>query len=163
MKELLEICTALQSGAVATLVGNRDQPNRSNEYAFLEAGKWVGSEALATVLNIHAVESEQTTLTSDYQGAPVFIPQLLPPVHLLIFGGWLDVLPVIRMGKEVGFHVTVVDPRQLFSYRRLFQEADAVSLCSPDIADIAKGDELDMQVKIKCDAGAFDRHPAPKW
>jgi xanthine/CO dehydrogenase XdhC/CoxF family maturation factor len=94
----------------------------------------VGSEALARVLNIHAVEPDQTCLTSDYGDAPVFIQQLLPPVHLVIFGGWLDVLPLIHMGKEVGFHVTVVDPRQRLSSCRSFQEADAVLLCSPEDA-----------------------------
>jgi xanthine dehydrogenase accessory factor len=121
-----------QPGAVATLVGNREQPNRSNEHAFLTAGTWVGSEALATALNIHAVEPEQTSLLSDHGGAPVFIQRLLPPVHVVIFGGWLDVLPLIHMSKEVGFHVTVIDPRQRLSSRRLFQEADAVLLCSPE-------------------------------
>src|SRR4051812_12240890 len=70
-----------QPGAVATLVGVREQPNRSNEHAFLTAGRWVGSEALATALNIHAVEPEQTSLMSDNGGAPVFIQQLLPPIH----------------------------------------------------------------------------------
>ena len=123
-----------QRGGVATLVGNREQPNRFSEHAFLAAGRWVGSGALATVLNIHAVEPGQTSLTSDYGGAPVFIQQLLPPVHVVIFGGWLDVLPLIHMSKEVGFHVTVVDPRQRLSSRRLFREADAVFLCSPEYA-----------------------------
>ena len=123
-----------QPGAVATVVEIREHSNGSSEHAFLTAGRWVGSEALVTVLNIHAVESEQTSLTSDYGGAPVFIQQLLPPVHVVIFGGWLDVLPLIHMSKEVGFHVTVIDPRQRLSSRRLFQEADAVLLCSAEDA-----------------------------
>jgi xanthine/CO dehydrogenase XdhC/CoxF family maturation factor len=131
-----------QPGAVATLVGNRDQPNRCSEHAFITAGRWTGSETLAHLLNLHAVEPEKTSLTNDYGDAPVFIQQLLPPVHLVIFGGWLDVLPLIHMGKEVGFHVTVVDSRQRLSSRRLFQEADSVLLCSPEdaISQIAVDD-----------------------
>jgi xanthine/CO dehydrogenase XdhC/CoxF family maturation factor len=123
-----------EPGGVATLLGNREQSNRSNEHAFLIEGKWVGSEALASALNIHSVEPEQTSLTSNYSEAPVFIQQLLAPIHLVIFGGWLDVLPLIHMGKEVGFHITVVDPRQRLGSRRLFQEADSVLLCSPEEA-----------------------------
>jgi xanthine dehydrogenase accessory factor len=120
-----------QPGAVATRVGNRGEPNPSSEHAFLTGGRWGGSGALAGALNIHAVQPDQTCLTSEYGEGPVFIQQLLPPVHLVAFGGWLDVLPLIHMGKESGFHVTVVDPRQRLSSRRLFQEADAVLLCSP--------------------------------
>jgi xanthine/CO dehydrogenase XdhC/CoxF family maturation factor len=123
-----------QPGAVATLVPDGKQPNRRTEHALLTAGTWAGSEALAPLLNIHDVEPEQTSLTSDYTGTPVFIQHLLPPVHLVLFGGWLDVLPLIHMGKEVGFRITVVDPRQRTSSRRLFHEADAVLLCSPEDA-----------------------------
>ncbi|MDB6025031.1 MAG: xanthine and dehydrogenase maturation factor, XdhC/CoxF family [Verrucomicrobiales bacterium] len=120
-----------EPGAVATMVGNGEESTCSNEHAFLKEGSWVGSEALAQVLNIHGVESSQTSLSNDYGETPVFIQQLLPPVHLVIFGGWLDVLPLIHMSKEVGFHVTVVDSRRRLSSRRLFREADAVFLCSP--------------------------------
>ncbi len=124
-----------QPGAVATLVGNQEQSNQSSEHAFFTAkGKWIGSATLAPVLNIYSVEPDTTSLTSAYGGLPVFIQPLLPPVHLVIFGGWLDVIPLIHMGKEVGFHITVVDPRQRLSSRRLFHEADSVLLCSPEEA-----------------------------
>jgi xanthine dehydrogenase accessory factor len=130
-----------QPGAVATLVGNPEQSHRSSEHAFLTAGKWVGSETLASALNIHPADSGTTCLTS-VGGSPVFIQHLLPPVHLIIFGGWLDVIPLIRMGKEVGFDITVIDSRQRISSRRLFHEADAVLLCSPEEA----------LAEIQCDA-----------
>ncbi|MDB6034676.1 MAG: xanthine and dehydrogenase maturation factor, XdhC/CoxF family [Verrucomicrobiales bacterium] len=123
-----------QQGAVATLVGNPEQSHRSSEHAFLTAGKWVGSETLASDLNIHSIVPDNTCLSSACGDSPVFIQHLLPPVHLIIFGGWLDVIPLIRMGKEVGFDITVVDPRQRNSSRRLFHEADAVLLCSPEEA-----------------------------
>ncbi|MDB6025975.1 MAG: xanthine and dehydrogenase maturation factor, XdhC/CoxF family [Verrucomicrobiales bacterium] len=119
-----------QPGAIATSVGNQEQAERPNEHAFFSAGRWVGSEHLASILNLHAVEPDKTCLIDAHGGEPVFIQQLLPPVHLVIFGGWLDVIPLIRMGKEVGFRVTVVDPRQRLSSRRLFHEADSVLLCS---------------------------------
>jgi len=123
-----------EPGAVATLVGNPEQPNRVSEHAFLNAGKWVGSGTLAPVLNSHAVESDRAALTSAYGGSPVFIQPLLPAVHLVIFGGWLDVIPLIHIGKEVGFRITVVDSRQRPASRRLFQEADLVLLCPPEEA-----------------------------
>ena len=119
-----------QPGAVATLVGNHEQSNRLSEHAFWTTGRWIGSDILAPVLNGNSVEPEAASGTSDYGGLPVFIQRLSPPVHLIIFGGWLDVLPLIHMGKEVGFRITVVDPRRRFSSTRLFSEADSVLLCS---------------------------------
>jgi xanthine dehydrogenase accessory factor len=122
-----------EPGAVATLVGNHDDSNRTNEHAFLTDEEWIGSESLASLLNVSSVPPNKTALTCEY-GAPVFIQQLLPPVHLVIFGGWLDVIPLIRMGKEVGFAITVIDPRQRLSSRRLFQDADSVLLCPAEEA-----------------------------
>lgn len=123
-----------QTGAVATAMGNSEDPASSSEHAFLTGGRWVGGEALVARLNLHAVEANQTALTSDCGGPPVFIQRLLPPVHVVIFGGWLDVIPLIHMGKEVGFRVTVVDPRKRPGSRRLFHEADSVLLCSAEDA-----------------------------
>lgn len=122
-----------QVGGIATLVGDpgRDQ---TIQHAFFTAGRWIGSKTLASVLNIHSAQPDKTSLTGAHGESQVFIQQLLPPVHLVIFGGWLDVIPLIRIGKEVGFRVSVVDPRQRLSSRRLFHEADAVLLCSAEQA-----------------------------
>src|SRR4051812_13010397 len=84
-------------GAVATLVENQDRSSRSSEHAIFSAGKWIGSESLASLLNLGFVDPDKPALTSEHGGAPVFIQRLLPPVHLVIFGGWLDVIPLIHM------------------------------------------------------------------
>ena len=123
-----------QPAAVATLVENPTQANRSSEHAFFAAAEWTGSEALASLLNLHSAPPDKTCLTTEYGGSAVFFQQLLPPVHLVVFGGWLDVVPLIRMSKEVGFRVTAVDPRQRLSSLRLFREADSVLLCSAEEA-----------------------------
>jgi xanthine dehydrogenase accessory factor len=117
-----------QPGAVATRV------DLTTEHAFVSAGTWVGNEALASLLNAHAVEPASTSLTSEYGGSSIFIQQLLPPVHLVVFGGWLDVIPLIRMSKEVGFFVTVVDSRMRVSSLQAFRQADSVLLCTAEEA-----------------------------
>jgi xanthine dehydrogenase accessory factor len=114
-----------EAAAVATRV------DEACEHAFFTVGRWAGNETLASLLNTNRVEAA-TSLNGEYGGSPIFIQQLLPPVHLVVFGGWLDVVPLIRMSKEVGFHVTVVDSRGRPSSRQSFHEADLVLLCSAE-------------------------------
>ena len=45
------------------------------------------------------------------QGVTVFQETVLPPAPLVIFGAGQDALPLVRLAKEVGWHVTVADPR----------------------------------------------------
>ncbi len=42
-----------------------------------------------------------------------------------------DVIPLVRLAREVGIQIVVVDSRQRPSSLRLFREADAVLLCAP--------------------------------
>ncbi len=115
-------------------MGNENGSEPSSEHAFLTGGRWAGSENLTSLLNLYSIEINETSLVTEFGGSSVFIQPLLPPVNLVVFGGWLDVIPLIHMSKEVGFQITVVDARQRPSSRRLFREADFVLLCSPEEA-----------------------------
>lgn len=41
--------------------------------------------------------------------AEVFVEALHPGIQLIVFGGGYDAIPVVRLAKEVGWHVTVSD------------------------------------------------------
>ena len=56
----------------------------------------------------------------------VFVELIAPPVPLFVFGAGPDVAPVVRIAKEIGWHVTVVDARHAQPHPGKFQEADAV-------------------------------------
>jgi xanthine/CO dehydrogenase XdhC/CoxF family maturation factor len=41
----------------------------------------------------------------------VFVEVISPPLPLLVFGGGPDAVPVVRLAKELGWHVTGADTR----------------------------------------------------
>jgi xanthine/CO dehydrogenase XdhC/CoxF family maturation factor len=56
--------------------------------------------------------------------ADVLFEVVRPPVHLLIFGGGHDVRPVARIGKELGWQVTIVGSKPADELAPKFPEAD---------------------------------------
>ncbi len=64
--------------------------------------------------------------------AEVFIEVVQPPVSLVLFGGGPDAVPVVRLAKELGWHVAVVDHRPAYATRDRFPHADAVVLSPPE-------------------------------
>ena len=64
--------------------------------------------------------------------AEVFIEVIQPPVPLMIFGAGHDAVPLVRLGQELGWYVTVVDSRQADATRERFQRADEVILSRPE-------------------------------
>lgn len=129
----VENCFATrQPGAMATLMMEGGNVTCFTEHAFQTAEeKWLGRDNLASLLNSHPVEVHKAALLEETDIGQIFIQPLLPPIQLVIFGGWLDVIPLIRFAKETGFRVIVIDARQRLSSRKIFDEADSVLLCSP--------------------------------
>ena len=64
--------------------------------------------------------------------AAVFIEVIHPPVPLVIFGAGHDAVPLVRFAKELGWHVTVIDPRPGYAIRQRFSFADRLIVCRPD-------------------------------
>ncbi len=66
--------------------------------------------------------------------AEVFYQTLTPPRSLVIVGAGHISIPLTRLAKVMGYHVTVVDPREAFNTRERLPEADALLLDWPDEA-----------------------------
>jgi xanthine/CO dehydrogenase XdhC/CoxF family maturation factor len=58
----------------------------------------------------------------------VFFDVIRPPVSLVICGAGRDALPVVRMARELGWHVTVVDWRPALATREFFPLAHDIVL-----------------------------------
>lgn len=69
----------------------------------------------------------------------IFLDEIFPPVSLLVFGAGDDARPLVRLARELGWGITVADPRLAFATEERFPEADRV-VCAP-------ADQLVAQVK----------------
>jgi xanthine/CO dehydrogenase XdhC/CoxF family maturation factor len=64
--------------------------------------------------------------------AEALIEYLAPPVTLLVFGAGSDARPLVRMAKELGWEVTVLDNRAGHAQPEKFPEADSVRVVEFD-------------------------------
>jgi xanthine/CO dehydrogenase XdhC/CoxF family maturation factor len=63
--------------------------------------------------------------------AEVFVERIEPPTPLVVFGAGHDAMPVVRLAKELGWHVTVVDHRPAYAGATRFPDADRIVLGQP--------------------------------
>jgi len=62
----------------------------------------------------------------------VYVETVAPPPHLLIFGAGDDAQPLAHLAKDIGWLVTVADPRPAFATAERFPGADALVCAPPD-------------------------------
>ncbi|MCA0330005.1 MAG: XdhC family protein [Actinobacteria bacterium] len=60
------------------------------------------------------------------EGLEVFVASFSPPPRMVIFGAVDFSAALARAGKLLGFHVTVVDAREVFATKKRFPDADEV-------------------------------------
>jgi xanthine/CO dehydrogenase XdhC/CoxF family maturation factor len=101
----------------------------------------------ATTLSLHLAARRPTKLVVDWKNPEpsmhgtrlptgtaadrdTFQQTVYPPDALFVFGAGDDARPVVRLAKELGWWVTVADPRAAFATEERFPEADRV-VCSP--------------------------------
>jgi xanthine dehydrogenase accessory factor len=64
--------------------------------------------------------------------ASVYLESFAPPLQLYIVGATHTAVPLCAMAVELGFRVTVIDPRGPFATRERFPDADALLRAWPD-------------------------------
>jgi xanthine/CO dehydrogenase XdhC/CoxF family maturation factor len=88
-----------------------------------------------------------TQLAADLTVSPAvggdFREVIAPPPSLTLCGAGDDARPLVRLAKEVGWHVTVLDSRPAYATTARFAEADAVVVGSAEqlAARLAPGEE----------------------
>lgn len=92
----------------------------------------------------------------DLPAAAVFRQLVAPPPALVIFGAGNDARPLVRFAKELGWHVTVVDPRPAMAAAARFPEADAVVVARPEEAPTRVAPAPDALVVIMTHHYAHD-------
>ena len=120
-------------GAIKAKVGNRLM--LSEQWAVRHD---IGDGDLAEAIlddSQHRLESgtsKATTFAMATGRAEVFIEVIQPSVPIVIFGAGPDAVPLVRFAKELGWHVTLVDPRPGYATRARFPLADTLIVCRPE-------------------------------
>ncbi len=84
--------------------------------------------------------SRRVALVAPSGALEVFLDVLVPPTRIVVVGGGHDAIPLVRLAREVGFVVTLVDSRPQFATPERFPEADSV-VC-------AQAEEFDQLVPL---------------
>jgi xanthine dehydrogenase accessory factor len=96
------------------------------------------------VENLHEILTRRRSRTIQFDSTGGRIEVLLEviesPIPLVVFGAGFDAIPLVRLAKEIGFHVTVADARSAYATRQRFPQADQVSVVQPS----AIGEEIDL-------------------
>jgi len=90
---------------------------------------WEGNDsALLGTRGEESVESDAA------ENVTVFCDNMAPPTRLLIFGAGDDAQPLVRLAKELGWRVEIIDPRPAFAIAARFPNADCVTVAQPENA-----------------------------
>jgi xanthine dehydrogenase accessory factor len=84
----------------------------------------VAKEAVRILREEKLRPSRRVNLTSEGSSYDVFLDALLPPTRFLVFGAGHDALPLVRMAREIGMVVTIIDSRPQFTTENRFPDAD---------------------------------------
>jgi xanthine dehydrogenase accessory factor len=106
--------------------GLREESNVENA----ELKEAILTDALQT---LEAGESKVNVFESARSRAEVFFEIIQPPVRLVIFGAGHDAVPLVRLAKELGWQVAVVDGRPGYATASKFPAADNVIVARPEV------------------------------
>jgi xanthine dehydrogenase accessory factor len=88
-----------------------------------------------------AEEAAYARLSEDQSGlvplrsdVEAFVDVYVRPPHLVIIGGVHTAIALSKIGKLLGFRVTVADPRERFASKERFPDVDVLILAWPDEA-----------------------------
>ncbi|MFO1447985.1 MAG: XdhC/CoxI family protein [Opitutaceae bacterium] len=94
------------------------------------AARQVAEREAFRLATVHAGPDPRTWGTSwsetSQSDDSVFVETIPPLLSLLVFGAGDDAQPLVRLAKEFGWRVTVIDPRTALATPERFPRADAV-------------------------------------
>ena len=85
-------------------------------------------DVVVSVLGKQLMEGGSRNLDVEWNGVParIFIEGVAPPPRLVIVGATQTALPLIRLAKDLDFHVCVIDPREVYADEERVRLADQV-------------------------------------
>ncbi len=110
----------------AAILATRMSASAQQHLLILADGQVVGDWGAQTAPVVAAARAAYATRKSGKQeidGEAVFLHVLPRRDHLLIVGAAHISIPLVKFGKDMGFEVTVIDPRQIFATKERFTVA----------------------------------------
>ncbi len=141
--ELIAACSyARAPGVLATVLASESAALRTGQHLALwpdgRVTKTVADDQLGAQIERGAracMGSGSFERTLQHQGGNVgvFFESITPPRSLLVFGAGDDAVPVVRIAKELGWHVTVADGRAHYATATRFPLADLIVVRTPGV------------------------------
>jgi xanthine/CO dehydrogenase XdhC/CoxF family maturation factor len=120
-------------GNVPVRIGNRVMLDAAGNVSGRIEDQSLNKKMFAAAAEALAANRSQT-MEFELPGGKVevLVEVIHPPTPLVIFGAGYDAVPLSRMAKEAGFHVTVADVRPAYAQASRFPEADAIKVVRPE-------------------------------
>jgi len=132
-----------EAGTVATVVRVEDQANavigarvlsRRSADATDIADTELTSKVRAAIEELPSHGTRLRTIALARGSVDVFLERIEAPVALVVFGAGHDAMPVVRLAKELGWQVTLVDHRAAYATAARFPLADHLVCAAPEEA-----------------------------
>jgi xanthine dehydrogenase accessory factor len=126
-------------GAVATVVRVHGQADakpgsrllRSQEQSRSDITNLELKSKIEDTIEDTSEAAKLITLMLEHGSVEVFLERIEPPTPLVVFGAGHDAIPVVRLAKELGWHVTLVDHRPAYATAARFPLADRIVVSTP--------------------------------
>jgi xanthine dehydrogenase accessory factor len=132
---LLDAIEANRPVALATVITGPEAGVRhvvSTDHAVQAAGLLKGGRIPQLETDAKALLARGASELKTYDQGDVFIQTFAPAAEMYVFGAADFSAAVATIGKFLGFHVTVVDPRSVFATKERFPDAHQVVVEWPD-------------------------------
>lgn len=158
VRYIQDCLAARQSGVIATVIGvegtvdvapgARVVRGQGNDMPSDIRDPKLRSAIASHLARLSGSEASHSAFFDEPGGqVEVFIEMVRPPLPFVIFGAGHDAIPMARLGKDLGWRVTVVDHRPAYATPQRFPEADEVL--------VATTEEIAQRVRIDADTVAL--------
>jgi xanthine/CO dehydrogenase XdhC/CoxF family maturation factor len=123
-------------GMAATIIRNDRQVRPGsrvlsrNNVQLSDIGDRALEDAIAEAMREQSDDTALLDLPLKKGSALVFLERIEPPTPLVVFGAGHDAMPVVRLAKDLGWHVTLVDHRPAYATVERFPDVDRIVIGS---------------------------------
>ena len=131
--QFLRGCFEKERGAAATSIRSGDDGIIGDRVFFVGDGV-DQNEFVDKRISDQAVEvlRSRCSRIEEYDFGEVFFDYIEPPVNIKIFGAGADAVPLAKIAKDLGWHVTVIDHRSALANNERFEDPDEIILARPE-------------------------------